>query len=737
MPERDSNIKKKKGAIAINRYGFIVLFLSIIFMIVIGYIFRIMFIEGDMWRTLGQQETVKKDRIILPNRGNIYDCNGKLLATSEPLYGIYMDFLSEGIRQDTLMKYVDDLSAALSKKFPDKTAAQYKKIFIDGWELSRKELAEIEKARAENSGRKVKTKSRYVRVIKKDINYLELKEIRTFPYFNQRSNRSGMIAEEKTMRQKPFGRLAGRTVGSIFKDISMGGASGIELKFDSILRGEPGIKSRQKIQGKWIDIVEIPAKDGLDVKTTIDVDIQDIVEKSLYAKLVETDAESGCAIIMEVETGEIKGISNLDRITTGVYTEGNPNAFSYMSEPGSTFKTASIMIALEDGVVTPQDSFHVGTGVYPYAKRFIRDHYWQRGQDRGFMTVAEGMYVSSNIVVAKTILKGYENNPEKYVQRLYDLGITKKQIWDVPLKGKEGTSVIRHPNDKSNPWSKTTLAWMSFGYETEIPPIYMIMFYNGIANGGKMIKPFLTKAFMKDGKIIEEFETEVVNPSLCSERTLKQIQEILIGVVNEGTAKVVGVDLFQIAGKTGTAQIATGGSYSGTGHFVSFCGYFPADNPKYTCFVGIRRPKGIPSGGGMPGMVFRNIAEEVYARNVMLSPKDAPLDSTLLKTPHIKNGSYDKIQAILSELKLEIPFSDTGSEWIKYAQNDSTSGFLPNTISDGIVPDVRGMGARDALFLLEKAGMKVKITGYGKITKQSVSAGTPVKKGSTIEITLN
>lgn len=735
MPEESNNIKKKKGTTAINRYGFIVILLSAIFVAVIIYIARIMFVEGDMWRALGEQETVKKDRIITPNRGNIYANDGRLLATSEPLYGIYVDFLSEGIKKDTLMKYVDDLSATLAKKFPDKTSAQYKKIFMDGWELSRRELAEIEKAKAEKSDRKIKTKSRYVRIIRRDINYLELKEIRTFPYFNQRSNRSGMIAEEKTMRKKPFGRLAGRTIGSIYKDIKMGGASGIELKYDSILRGEPGLKNRQKIQGRWIDIVEVPAKDGLDVKTTIDIDIQDIVEKSLYAKLVETEAESGCAIIMEVETGEIKAISNLDRIGNGIYAEGNPNAFSYMSEPGSTFKTASIMVALEDGVVTPQDSFHVGTGLYKYGKKWVRDHYWQKGQDRGYLTVTEGMYVSSNVVVAKTILKGYENNPEKYVQHLYDLGITKKLEWDVPLKGKEGTAVIRHPKDKSNPWSATTLPWMSFGYETQVPPIYMLMFYNGIANNGKMIKPFITKAFLKDGKIEDEFDTEVVNPALCSERTLKQIQDILVGVVNEGTAKVVGVDLFQIAGKTGTAQIATGGGYSG--HYVSFCGYFPADKPKYTCFVGIRRPKGIPSGGGMPGMVFRNIAEEVYAHNIRLSPKDCHTDSTLTKMPYVKNGSFNKLETVLSSLNLNYNYADAGSQWVRASSHDNIIELNKNTITKDIVPDVIGMGARDALYIMEKSGLMVTLTGSGKVIKQSISPGSHVVKGSRIEIHLN
>lgn len=727
-----SDIKKKKKTI-VNRYGLIVILMMVVFITIIVFIARIKYVEGDMWRALGEKETIKKDRVITPNRGNIYASDGRLLATSEPLYGIYMDFMAEGIRKDTLMRYVSDLAIELSKKFPDRTAAQYKNILMKGWELSRRELADIERNKQLDKPKKLKIKSRYIRIIKRDITYVELKKLRTFPFFNQRSNRSGLIAEEKTMRKKPFGRLAGRTVGSIYKDISMGGASGIELKYDSLLRGYPGVKSRQKIQGQWIDVVEVPAQDGWDVKTTIDVDMQDIVEKALNSKLVEIDAESGCAVIMEVETGEVKAISNLDRVAPGVYAEGNPNVFSYMSEPGSTFKIASIMVALEDGVVTPNELFHVGTGLYQYKGKWIRDHYWQKGEDRGSLTVAQGIEVSSNIVVAKSILKGYENNPEQYVKRLYDLGLTKKINWDVPLKGIEGTSVIRHPNDKGNPWSKTTLPWMSFGYETQVPPIYMLMFYNGIANGGKMIKPFFTKAFMKDGKVMEEFKTEVINASLCSARTLKQIQDMMVGVVNEGTAKVVGSKSFQIAGKTGTAQIATGGRYSG--HYVSFCGYFPADKPMYTCFVAVRRPHGIPSGGGMPGMVFKNIAEEVYAQKMRLSPKYMPKDTVNAKEPAVKSGLNKDVQTVLTGLNFNF-VSANSAEWVNSQIVDGKIVLKSSPVRAGVVPNVVGMGARDAVYLLENTGLKVILSGYGKVVSQSIPADTKAVKSSVITIQL-
>ncbi len=573
MKEQDKN-RKNKGIL--GRYGLIVSVLMLFSFMIIFSAGRIMFsAEGRKWREVGEKETVIRDRVILPKRGNIYTYDDKLLASTEPIYSIYMDFWADGMKKDTLVKYVDDLSVALARKFPDRTASQYKNIIMNGWNLREKEERQILENKNKGIDERVPIRSRYVKILRNDINYIDLKEIRTFPFWNQRSNRSGLIAEERNSRKKPFGNLANRTVGSVYKDIEKGGASGLELKYDSLLRGVPGVKYRQKIQGKWMDVVEEPAKEGWDIVTTIDADIQDIAERALKSKLVETEAESGTAIIMEVKSGEIKGIVNLDRLSNGDYAEGNPNAFSYMNEPGSTFKTVTTMIALDDGVITPTDSFYVGNGLFQYNKRWVRDHYWRRGQDRGYLTVAEGMELSSNVVMSKIVLKGYEDKPEKFVEGIDRIGLRKQLTWDVPLNGIEGTSSIRYPNDKNNYWSKTTLPWMSFGYETQIPPIYMLMFYNAIANGGRMIKPFIAKQFLENGKVVKEFEAEVVNPKICKESTLEEIKKMLVGVVENGTAKVVASDYFSIAGKTGTAQIAGGGGYSG--YYVSFSGYFPAD----------------------------------------------------------------------------------------------------------------------------------------------------------------
>ena len=731
--KQEQNKKAKKVVLA--RYGVIVTFLMLFAVMIIFTASRLVFSsEGKKWREVGEKETVIRDRVILPERGSIYTHDGRLLATTEPLYSIYMDFWADGMEKDTLNKYVGELSQALAKKFPDRQAAQYKSLILNGWKMREEEERQIRENQERGIDKRVPIRSRYVKILRRDISYVDLKEIRTYPFWNQRSNRSGLIAEERNARKKPFGNLATRTVGNVYKDLDKGGASGLELKYDSLLRGVHGVKFRQKIQGKWMDVVEKPAEAGWDIVTTLDAEIQDITERALREKLIETEAESGTAIIMEVRTGEIKGIANLDRMSNGAYAEGNPNAFSYMNEPGSTFKTVTTMVALDDGVVTPTDSFYVGNGLFQYNRRWVRDHYWRRGQDRGYLTVAEGMAISSNVVMSKIALKGYEDNPRKFVEGIDRIGLRKQLQWDVPLKGIEGTSSIRFPDDKSNYWSRTTLPWMSFGYETQVPPIYMLMFYNAIANGGKMIKPFIARQFVKDGKVLKQMEAEVVTPMMCKENTLQQIHEMLVGVVEEGTARVVASDYFQVAGKTGTAQIASGGGYGG--YYVSFCGYFPANEPMYTIFVGIRKPKGVPSGGGMSGMVFKNIAEQTYIRKVRLTVEDYPVDSLLQKEPPLKNGNWTHSRKMLTLLGLPAGETEEPAEWV-HVEKDSTA-YLPKPliVNGSLVPNVRGMGARDALYLLEEAGLRVLLSGAGRVVSQSISPGSRLVKGQTITITL-
>jgi cell division protein FtsI (penicillin-binding protein 3) len=728
-------MKKKKNENAIlGKYGVIVTVLLLFVAVPILISAAKNALPSDTreeWRREGKRQTVREGRIILPKRGNIYTHDGRLLAASEPSYIITIDFWANGIVKDSLLSHIDALSASLSRHFPDRTAAQYRNIIMSGWQTREREQQQIA------AGNNIRKSRGSARIISRDINYAELKELRSYPLWNQSTLRNGLIAQERNSRITPFNNLASRTVGNVFADLEKGGSSGLELRFDSLLRGESGVKDRQRIHGRWRDVIITPAKDGYDIITTLDAAIQDIAERSLRDMLIESNAESGTAIVMEVKTGAIRAITNLDRVRSGVYAEGSPNAFSWMHEPGSTFKTVAAMIALEDGVVQATDSFLVGNGVWVRNNRLTVTDWDARRVNRGHYTLQRGMEMSSNVVMARMLLQGYNDNPGKFVAGIDRIGLNDTSlVWDVPLRGREGSAFVRRPNDRH--WSNaTSLGVMSYGYETQIPPIRMLMFYNAIANNGKMVQPFIAQRIVRDGRTVKEFSARVVNPNIFQKRTTReQIHEMLVGVVENGTATTIKSPYFDIAGKTGTAQLANRSGY-GAGHFVSFAGYFPADNPQYTIFVGIRNPSGIPSGARHSGMVFKNIAEQIFVRENRLTVNHVRVDTTLTTEPRLKNGRWQQNRTLLTPLRLSVGDLSEASDWVRM-QRDSVGRHQPRalTIEENIIPDVRGMGARDAVYLLEKSGLRVSIDGSGRVISQTLSPGSRLARGSTIGITL-
>ena len=580
------------------------------------------------------------------------------------------------------------------------------------------------------------SKSRHYRLINRKISYTEMKELYTYPFLKQRSNRSGMVIETMAQRKKPFGQLASRTIGDVYGDMSKGGKNGLELSLDSLLKGVPGVGTWQKVAGRYYVTPEQEPINGMDITTTIDIDMQDIVHNALLDKLKEIDAESGTAILMEVKTGEIKAISNLGRIGMGNYAETKNFAVSDESEPGSTFKTLSMMIALEKGIVSPNDTVDVGPGYYMYKGAKMTDHNMSHG-GYGRISAAQAMWYSSNIGIAKIILKGFEKNPNEFVDAIYETKFNKPLDLMIPGSGK---AKIRHPKDSISYWSKTTLPWMSFGYETQVPPIYTLNFYNAIANNGKLIKPFLVKSISKEGKEIESFETETINSSICSRRTLEQIKDMLEGVVEHGTAKVIKSDKISLAGKTGTAQLSQGAlgyTSGGKKHQVSFCGYFPADKPAYSCIVVVRAPRnGYPSGGGMSGMVFKNIAERVYAQGRSVAI-EANKDTSVLIAPKVKNGNFEDLATVLGRLNLRFENEeDDDAEWVKTEIKNKKIHVSAWSNEANLIPSVIGMGAKDAVFLLENSGLKVQISGKGKVYNQSKPAGRRITRGETVVLNL-
>lgn len=729
---------KFTGSRAMKRYAIIPWLVLLFFVYVTYKILVIKYVEGPEWRKIGEKLVTYKEVPVQANRGNIYGQDYKLLAASIPEYKIYIDFNADGVRKDSVSKYIDTLSVLLATHFHGKgnlyNRAYYKKKLTAINDKAAKEKEAYQKAK-KNKTPLPRLTSRRFQLIPYEIDFLEYQKMRTFPYLNRNPITIGMYTELRTERLKPFGNIAGRTIGSLDPDPTIGGRSGMELKYDSILKGVDGLKTKHKIGGMMMDQIIKEPVDGKDILITINIDYQDITEKALLRILKDTKAKSGCAVLIETKTGEIKAISNLDRISNDVYGEGKPNVFSYMFEPGSTFKTVSLLVALDDKIVTPNSTFNGGTGKIQYGGRTIIDHDANKSKDKTNWTVRQGMANSSNTIISQMILKGYEDHPEKFVEKIRGFGLGQNLTWDVPLKGREGTTNIRSPKDPNARWYKTALPWMSFGYETQVPPIYLAMFYNAIANNGKMLKPFLYKGVLENGKLTEEHKAEVINSSIASKHALKDVQDILRYVVTDGTGKAAGSEIVNISGKTGTTKLSENGAYS-RNYYVSFAGYFPSEAPKYTIYVGIERPEGYPSGA-MPGAVFKEIAEKVTIRESISDPILPNVDTIHQIMPKIHNGLLLNALLVLNELDIDNATDLDKNTWA-IANEDEVGIKFDKTVvvETNVMPNVKNMGLKDAIFILESQGLKVKSTGFGKVTKQSIEPGTPIKTGNTVTIYL-
>ena len=699
-----------------NRYSFIILVMVLVGLAIVVKAGVIMFAERQYWHDVADR-FVKENVTVRPNRGNIISSDGQLMASSLPEYKIYMDFQAGGIHKDTLLiKYLDSICDGLHQIFPDKSKAEFK--------------AHILKGR--------KKGSRNYLLYPKRVSYIQYKEAKRLPVFNMSKYKGGFHEQAFNQRKKPFGSLAMRTLGDMYSDVTLGAKNGLELQYDSILKGKEGITHRQKVMNKYLNIVDIPPVDGCDIITTIDVGMQDIAEKALIDQLKEINGSVGVAILMEVKTGEVKAIVNMTKGSDGVYREVKNNAVSDMMEPGSTFKTASIMVALEDGYITPDQLVDTKNGVYMMHGRPMKDHNWHRG-GYGVIDVTKVLMVSSNIGVSRVIDENYHNQPEKYVEGLYKLGIATPLNLDIPGAAKKPN--IRKPTKEN--WSKTALAWMSIGYETQVPPMNTLAFYNAIANNGVMVKPKFVKAIMKDGQVVEEIPTEVLNPAIASPKTIEQIQTILQKVVSDGLAKPAGSKQFHVSGKTGTAQVSQGkGGYKNgpMKYLVSFCGYFPSEAPKYSCIVAIQKP-GLPASGGlMAGSVFSEIAERVYAKHLAQDLKEAK-DSTSILTPDVKHGNLANARYILDEIDTKTngveDYKKNKPIWGKVEhQPNQNITLTPKEFDSKKVPSVIGLGAKDAVYLLESLGLKVHISGIGKVRSQSIPSGNTLVKGKTIHLKL-
>jgi len=697
------------------RVGVIYIIMLTFAILIGGKILFLQLIEGGKWKEKAQSLTLK-DITIESNRGDILAADGRLLASSVPYYEIRMDTRSTGMDDHTFSSNIDSLAYKLSGLFRDKSAAQYKNELIT----------------ARRNGERFY-------LIKRRVNYNQLKELKKFPIFRLGRYKGGFIALQTNLRIQPHVNLASRTIGKT--TLGEGGnVVGIEGAYDEELKGVEGVRLMQRLNGNvWMPVHdgnEVEPKDGMDVVTTIDVDLQDVAENALLKQLIRHEAHHGTAVLMEVSSGEIKAIANLERNSKGQYKETYNYAIGESRAPGSTFKLASIIALLEDGYVELDDTINTGNGEIMYYDKKIAD---TKPGGHGTITVQEVLELSSNVGISKMVTDYYSGNEEKFINRLYSMNLNNRL--GIEIKG-EGEPEIKYPGDKL--WSGISLPQMSYGYEVRLTPLQTLNLYNAIANDGRMVKPKFVKGLMYHGDWVEKFDTEIIKQSICSRSTLRKVKIMLEGVVERGTARNIRNDNYKIAGKTGTAQIANKESgysdKSKISYQASFVGYFPADNPKYSCIVVVNAPsRNVYYGNLVAGPVFKEIADKVYATNFEMheSLNLSRQQNGENKIPYSKNSYKDELKYALSDLGIEVNDKDVSTDWVLTTKLDSCVKLRNRTIDEDLMPNVKGMGVKDALFILENLGLTVELKGRGTILNQSVTPGARISKGDLVVLEMS
>jgi cell division protein FtsI (penicillin-binding protein 3) len=683
---------------------------------VLGRVFYIQQVQGNYWR--GLSDSLHQKYVDLSaERGTIYSDDGNMLSTSIPYFNIYIDFGADGLREKNGKRFkenVDSLSGCLATLFKDQSAAAYKKELLQGY----------------------KREDRYYS-LHRNLSFDQYKQLRAFPLVRQGRNKSGFITETTSKRLNPFGLLANRTIG-----LSRNNAQnvGLERTYDTLLKGENGRRLvRYMAAGTYIPVegYEIDPENGKDILTTIDVNTQDIAENALLSMMQENDCEHGTCIVMEVATGKIRAIANLGKQPDGSYWE-DLNYAIRASEPGSTFKLATLLSLLEDHDVTLSDHVNLEGGKWKVGRRTVYD---SEKHGEGEYTVQQAFELSSNVGMAKLAMAHYASQPEQFTNHLKKLKLN--QITGIDLAG-ETQPIIKSP--KSRSWSATTLPWMAFGYEVLISPLQTLTLYNAVANQGKMMKPYLVDAIQDAGGIEKQNKQVVLIDKICSDKTLAQLKTCLVGVCIEGTAKAIFKNSFySVAGKTGTALVANGNrGYADHIYQSSFVGYFPANKPKYSCIVVIKNKPFAKKyyGAAVAGPVFREVADKL-----MSLEKDNP-DNNLYTSVALmkKDSSAYYFAGVIQEMKtvlqtLDMPYLDSseGKKWGRmFPVNQQPVIATATNMQDAKrVPDVKGMGLKDALYLMESRNIQVLARGTGKVSQQSIPPGTAIEKNQKLVLELN
>jgi cell division protein FtsI (penicillin-binding protein 3) len=690
------------------------IYFSYAFMVVLGIgilvqATRVQTVRGSYYRELADSLTTSY-REIDAIRGNIYAADGSLLATSVPIYDIRMDLKADGLKKDIFEEKIDSLGDGLSRIFGDASGREYTR-----------RLREARRAGKRNY------------LIKRNIDYQQLQAVKELPIFNLGRYKGGLVVEQKSKREMPFRHLAKRTIGYAINGVA---PVGLEGAYDKTLAGEHGKRLMQKIAGGvWMPInegEEIAPMNGHDIITTLDINIQDVAEAALLRTLENNAADHGCVVVMEVATGQIKAIANLGRDSeAGAYYEKYNYAVGESMEPGSTFKLASLMVGLERGDFTLNDSVDIERGKVKFFDRQMKD---SEEHDHRNMSVTDLFAISSNVGVSKLIQQHYGKQPKVFVDGLKKLGLGSSIGLEITGEGKP---LIKDPQGKG--WSGVTLPWMSVGYETRFTPLQLLMFYNAVANNGVMMKPYLVSEIRNFGKVEQKFTPMVVKDQIASKTTIAAARTMLEAVVENGTGKNLKSDQYTAAGKTGTAQVANDrfGYKESMRYRASFAGYFPADNPKYSCIVVIVNPKkGLYYGSYVAGPVFKEIADKVYASIINPALEEEKKESAP-RYLVLKNGAHEPTLEVLKLLDADYRELDQDAEWVS-AESDSTRVTISAlTVNRQKVPKVTGMGLQDAMYLLENAGLRVVPVGKGKVKRQSIPAGSTARKNQQIVIELS
>jgi cell division protein FtsI (penicillin-binding protein 3) len=699
----------------LRRVGVVYVIFLLLGLLIIGRVLYLQLFEREKWLDQANSFSLKT-MSIQADRGSIYASDGRLLASSVPYYEVHFDAACENLSDRVFYKGVDSLALCLSKLFGDKSKAAYKAGLVE----------------ARQKGK------RYF-LVKSGVNYIQLKKLKSFPIFRLGQYKGGLVYMQENKRIKPHQNLAARLIGYTSKDVN-GNVVGIEGAYNDYLSGVEGVRLMQRLTGNvWMpmnDRNEIEPRDGQDIVTTLDVNLQDVAHKALLRQLISQDAHHGTAVVMEVRTGDIKAMVNLGKDELGFYREVQNYAIAESTEPGSTFKLPVLIAALEDGVVDLGDTIDTGNGSFKYYDKVIRDEKHEK-EHAAKITVEQVFENSSNVGMAKIITSAYKSRPGDFIDRLYAMRLNEKL--GIDIKG-EGKPEIRYPGDKY--WSGISLAMMAHGYEVRITPLQTLTFYNAIANNGKMVKPRFVKEIRYHGKLVKRFSTEVLQSSVCSRSTLRKVKRILEGVVESGTAKNLNNAQIKIAGKTGTNQIYNKKygykSNSEVSYQASFVGYFPAEDPQYSCIVVVNSPsKLVYYGNQVAGPVFLEIARKVYATAIDMHPmvtasKDVPPD-----LPYTKTGSRDELKHVLKQLNVPVAHKNIKSEWVNTEKTEKAVGLTGRSVVKGLVPNVVSMGAKDAIYLLENEGLRVRIVGRGSVRNQSIPPGTRARKGDQITLEMS